>query len=485
MDSLRGRTSRKVLQFIRIANNYLIKLFSDERVLIHSGAGGVGQAAINVCQYYGCDIFVTVGNEDKKKFLMTEYNIPENRIFSSRDIQFKFKIKLETEGKGVDLVLNSLAGDKLEASYECVAACGRFVEIGKYDLQMNKQLGMFSFLKDISFIGVSVDQQLFHNDECAPKFFNWMHQNSKNGMIKPINRTVFTAEEADKAFRYMTTGKHIGKIMIRIREEESDKSPIKSIKPAKSLKTFKKTYFNPNKVYIITGGLGGFGLELVHWMLFLGARNFVLTSRKGLKNDYQKFLLKRLQYLGEKFKMFLTKIEVSVEDCTTFESTQRVVKRALELGPIGGVFHLALVLNDCLIENQIIDDFTETIDSKTKCFENLDQLSRQMSLNLDYFVVFSSVSCGKGNAGQSNYGYANSVCERICEARRRDGLYGLAIQWGPIGDVGVVADIEIPSFFGISKQRINSCLDILDKMLQIQSPIVSCIVSLENNSNEK
>ena len=442
----------------------------------------MGQAAITICQFYDCDIYVTVGTEDKKKFLMTEYNIPENRIFSSRDIQFKFEIKAMTEGKGVDIVLNSLTGDKLEASYECVADSGRFVEIGKYDLQMNKQLGMFSFLKDISFIGVSVDQKLYHSKGFAKKFFDWMHKNSTNGCVKPITRTVFTAEEAEKAFRYMTTGKHIGKIVIRIRNEETDRKAVNAIKPAISLKTTRKTYFNPNKVYIITGGLGGIGLEIIHWMLFLGARKFVLTSRYGVRNDYQKFISRRIECLGHRFKMFDTKIVVSTHDTNTMEGAEQLVSDAQQLGPIGGVFHMALVLNDCRFENQIIDKFCETVDSKAKTFVNLDRICRKLDLDLDYFVVFSSIVCGKGNAGQSNYGYANSVCERICEARRRDGLHGLAIQWGPIGDVGVLAESEIlTSVSGIVKQRINSCFDILDKLLQTPHSVVSCYVSPVNH----
>jgi NADPH:quinone reductase-like Zn-dependent oxidoreductase len=110
--------------------------------LIHSGAGGVGQAAISVCQYYGCEIYVTVGTDDKRQFLQKEFGIPADHIFSSRDIQFKYAIKQATKGKGVNLVLNSLTGDKLDASYDIIADCGRFVEIGKYDLQLNKQLGM-------------------------------------------------------------------------------------------------------------------------------------------------------------------------------------------------------------------------------------------------------------------------------------------------------------------------------------------------------
>ena len=140
-------------------NNKII-FSTDESILIHSAAGGVGQAAIAVCQHYNCDIFVTVGNEEKKQFLMSEYNIPEDRILNSRDTQFEYQIMTKTKGKGVNIVLNSLTGDKLDASFRCVADDGRFVEIGKYDFVMNKQLGMFAFLRNIAFHGVSVDRAL-------------------------------------------------------------------------------------------------------------------------------------------------------------------------------------------------------------------------------------------------------------------------------------------------------------------------------------
>ena len=211
-----------------------IKLLSlGESILIHSGAGGVGQSAINICKHYECDIFVTVGTEEKKQFLIKEYNIPENRIFSSRDIQFKYRIRELTKGKGVDLVLNSLAGEKLDASYECLANGGRFIEMGKFDLVQNKQLGMFDFLRDISFIGVAADLCFLEKPEFLQKFFDWMHKNSTNGCVKPFNQIVFNANEVEKAFRHMTTGKHIGKIVIKIRDEEMKRESIKSILPAK------------------------------------------------------------------------------------------------------------------------------------------------------------------------------------------------------------------------------------------------------------
>jgi fatty acid synthase len=137
---------------------------------------------------------------------MKEYNIPEDHIFNSHDIQFEQQIISKTKGKGVNLVLNSLTGEKLEASFRCVSDDGRFVEIGKYDLQMNKQLGMFAFLRNISFHGVMADRMLYLMENKSQKFFKWLHENPNNGCIKPINRTVFKRTEAEHAFRYRRFG---------------------------------------------------------------------------------------------------------------------------------------------------------------------------------------------------------------------------------------------------------------------------------------
>ena len=439
----------------------------------------MGQSAINICKHYECDIFVTVGTEEKKRFLMNEFNIPENRIFSSRDILFKYKIKKMTKGKGVDIVLNSLAGEKLDASYECLANRGRFVEMGKFDLAQNKQLGMFDFLRDICFIGVAVDVCLMEDPEFAVRFYDWMHKNCKNGCIKPLNTTVFKSSEAEKAFRYMTTGKHIGKVIIKMRDEENDRNPLKTISPAEQMITIVKTYFDANKVYIITGGLGGFGIELVHWMMYMGARKFVLTTRSGMKSEYQKYVINRLIIFGKNYMYFDVKIHISKNDCLTVESTQRVISDASQFGQIGGIFHLSIVLNDCLVEKLSYEKFCESIDTKYKVFNHLEVESRKLSYNLDYFVVFSSVTCGKGNAGQTNYSFGNSLCERICEKRRRDGLHGLAIQYGPVGDVGVFENTSDNTLLmtTLQKQRINSCCDVLDKLLAVKQPIVTSFVS--------
>ena len=161
----------------------------------------MGQAAINVCLHYNCRIFVTVGTEEKKRFLIETYGLKEERIFNSRDTQFKYEIMSLTDGQGVNIVLNSLTGDKLDNSLKCLSESGRFVEIGKYDMIVNKKLGMFALLKNISIIGVSLDRVIYMIPHFAKKFFDWMHKYCNTDCIRPLNRTIFKAEEAEQAFR--------------------------------------------------------------------------------------------------------------------------------------------------------------------------------------------------------------------------------------------------------------------------------------------
>ena len=130
----------------------------------------------------------------------------------------------------------------------------------------------------------------------------------------------------------------------------------------------------------------------------------------------------------------------STNDVGTEAGAKALVEEAKALGPLGGIFHLAVVLRDSLFENQSVESFQQVAGPKYHGTINLDRLTRQADVakHLHWFVVFSSVSSGRGNAGQANYGFANSAMERICERRTQDGLPGVAVQWGAIGDVGLI-----------------------------------------------
>ena len=405
-----------------------------ESVLIHAGSGGVGIASISIALHAGCKVFTTVSSQEKRDFLKKTFpQLTDRNIGYSRDASFEQFIMTETNGKGVDLVLNSLAGELLQASIRCLGYNGRFLEIGKFDLSNDTSLGMSIFLKNTSFHGVLLDQLFDASTEEKKELVGLVNEGLKNGAIRPLPTTVFNEQQIEQGFRFMASGKHIGKVVFKIRDEEPQQ--VLKIVP-KAVAAIPRTYMNPVKSYILVGGLGGFGLELANWLVLRGAKFVVLTSRSGVRTGYQSFCIRKWKDAG-------VTVKVSTDDCTTLEGAERLLKTTNKLAPIGGIFNLAAVLKDALIENLEEHQFKAVTAPKIDATKCLDTASRIHCPALDYFVLFSSISCGRGNAGQTNYGLANSAMERICEQRQANGLPGLAIQWGAIGDVGLFLGIYL------------------------------------------
>uniref|UniRef100_A0A8C2GMU5 Fatty acid synthase n=1 Tax=Cyprinus carpio TaxID=7962 RepID=A0A8C2GMU5_CYPCA len=450
------------------------RLRPGESVLIHSGSGGVGQAAIAIALSMRCRVFTTVGSGEKKAYLQERFpQLTAESFANSRDASFEQHVMLQTQGKGVDLVLNSLAEEKLQASLRCLARHGRFLEIGKYDLSNNTPLGMALFLKNVAFHGILLDALFEEGNREWEEVSELLKKGIASGVVQPLRTTVFERNQVEDAFRYMAQGKHIGKVLLQVRSEETS-----STVPAASplyIPAICRTFFPASLSYIITGGLGGFGLELAQWLTERGARKLVLTSRSGIRNGYQAKRVREWQAMG-------IQVLVSTSDVSSMAGTERLINEACRLGPVGGIFHLAMVLKDGMLENLTPQHFTDVNKPKYGGTINLDSVTRQKCPELQHFVVFSSVSCGRGNAGQSNYGFANSTMERVCEQRRHDNLPGLAIQWGAIGDVGVVLETmggNDAVIGGTLPQRMSSCLEVLDRFLCQQRPVMSSFVLAE------
>uniref|UniRef100_G3NC33 Fatty acid synthase n=1 Tax=Gasterosteus aculeatus TaxID=69293 RepID=G3NC33_GASAC len=450
------------------------RLRPGETVLIHSGSGGVGQAAIAIALSQDCKVFTTVGSAEKRAYLQERFpRLSAESFANSRDSSFEQHVLLHTKGKGVDVVLNSLAEEKLHASIRCLARHGRFLEIGKFDLSNNSPLGMALFLKNVAFHGILLDALFEEGNREWEEVSQLLKQGIVGGVVQPLKTTVFERDQVEEAFRYMAQGKHIGKVLLQVCHEESGSSA--QTAPTKSFLAICRTFCPPSHAYIITGGLGGFGLELAQWLTERGARKLVLTSRSGIKNGYQ---AKRVR----EWRSRDVEVLVSTNDVSTLGGTQRLIAEASSLGPVGGVFHLAMVLKDGMLENLTPQLFLDVNKPKYDGTVNLDKATRDSCPDLCHFVAFSSVSCGRGNAGQSNYGYANSAMERVCEQRRHDGLPGLAVQWGAIGDVGVVLETmggNDAVIGGTLPQRIASCLEVLDRFLCQRRPVMSSFVLAE------
>ncbi|XP_067207655.1 fatty acid synthase-like isoform X2 [Linepithema humile] len=446
---------------------YFGKMKKGDKVLIHSGTGGIGQSAIHLALQEGCQVFTTVGTAEKRKFIRKLFPaISDEHIGNSRDTSFEQMIMKQTNGRGVDIVLNSLAEEKLIASVRCLARRGRFLEIGKFDILSNNPLSMSLFQKGISFYPVLLDAMFTSNHKNKSRLSKLMAEGLKNRNIKPIQTTVFPKTEIETAFRYMASGKHMGKIILNIQEDvKSLDSPVLA---------HRRYYCLSDRTYVILGGLGGFGLELTDWLILRGAKNVILTSRIGIKNGYQRMRIELWKSYGVNVQIVKDANLANLEECEHF--LQMVEKQA----PVDAIFNLAVVLKDCILKNQTMETFTESFMSKAWTTQTLDKASREICLKLRHFVVFSSVSCGRGNAGQTNYGMANSIMERVCEKRAEEGLPGLAIQWGAVSDVGLVADMQEVNkelvIGGTLQQKISSCLVELEKFLLQNRPIVSSMI---------
>ncbi|KAG7203862.1 hypothetical protein KM043_017916 [Ampulex compressa] len=446
------------------------KMKKGEKVLIHAGSGGVGQAAIHLALYEGCEIFTTVGTPEKRKFIMDTFpSIDDEHIGNSRNTSFEQMILQKTNGRGVDIILNSLAEDKLQASLRCLAPRGRFLEIGKFDLAANNSLGMEIFLKEISFHGVMLDNHCALNSDENSYLAELVEQGLRNGAIKPLSRKVFKKEDVESAFRYMATGKHIGKVILQTSENKTAM--------CRPLLAYPRFHCYSNRSYVIIGGLGGFGMELADWLVLRGAKYLTLVSRSGITNGYQRARTELWKSYGTQVS-FITGIDVS-----TMNDCEFVLKSAEKKAPVDAIFNVAVVLKDSIFTNQTPETFKESFKPKAWATKRLDEVSRKICPKLRHFVVFSSISCGRGNAGQTNYGMSNSIMERICEKRKREGLPALAIQWGAVGQVGLLADLEKDDktivIGGTLQQDISSCLNILDEFLQQDMPIVSSMVVAE------
>ncbi|KAF2125236.1 polyketide synthase [Dothidotthia symphoricarpi CBS 119687] len=395
-----------------------------EKVLIHAAAGGVGQAAIMLAQMVGAEIFATVGSQDKKQFLIDTYSIPEDRIFYSRDTSFGADIRRATDGAGVDIVLNSLAGDILRETWDTLAPFGRFIEIGKADITRNSRLDMLKFEYNCTFASVDLTKVAAYKPQLMQRLLADVTYLMSKGILSPISPIKsYPISETELAFRALQSGKAMGKLVVVPHADDqilASKAKVRDI------------LFRPDATYIIVGGTGGLGRSLTKWMSMKGARNIVLTSRSAAVNP-------RIQALTDQLAPSGTNILVCACDVSNEESLEKLVNEDLkDLPPIRGVVHGAMVLRDMLFEQMTQEDFHAVTTCKVEGALNLHKVLS--SSPLDFFVALSSVAGVVGNRGQAAYSAANVFLDQFMAFRRKQDLPGTSIDLAAVSNIGYLAD---------------------------------------------
>jgi myxalamid-type polyketide synthase MxaB len=382
----------------------LAKAKTGDRILIHAAAGGVGQAAIQIAQSHGLEIFATA-HPDKWDMLK---NQGIQHIYHSRHANYAEQILKKTSGKGVEIVLNSLTGDFIDENLRCLAQNGRFIEIGKLGIRSPEQMQKAR---------PDVDYQVFELGEIGekqPELIQSLFQNLgdrlQNQTLKPLPVKLYPIECAAEAFNCMAKAQHRGKIVL----------------------THTVRQVLPQRTYLITGGLGGLGLKFAEWLISQGATHLVLNSLHAANSETQTQL--------EQLKKIAI-VEVFVANIGQLSDVKNLFTHIKNnLPPLAGIIHAAGKIDDGMLQQLDCSRFESVAQPKINGSWYLHCCSQYLSL--DFFVEFSSATALLGAPGQGNYAAANAFQDALAHYRKMKNLPALSINWGPWGEVGMLKSLQ-------------------------------------------
>lgn len=414
------------LVFVTVMHGLLdrARMTKGQSVLIQSACGGVGLAAIQICQMIGAEIYCTVGNPEKVEYLMKNHGIPRDHIFNSRDTSFLRDVKAVTGGKGVDIVLNSLSGELLHASWQCVKPYGYMIEIGKRDFLGKGFLALSHFEYNRTFVGLDLSFVFEDQPEIAKRLLDWCMVLHGEGKIKSIAvAKTFEGEKTQDAFRFMQKGTHIGKIIVTMPEDSKVLGAVGQRGDAA---------FKSDKTYFLVGGLGGLGRPIATWMVENGARQFIFFSRSAGKSAEDRAFVRELELQGCSAQAIQGSI-VNPED------VEKAVAAAKS--PIAGIFQASMVLKDTPFEKMSFEDWKAAVDVKVAGTWNLHNAlaAQEKTQPLDFFLMMSSIAGLLGNPGQANYAAGNTFQDAFTQYRHGLGLASSTLDIGAMEDIGYVA----------------------------------------------
>ncbi len=395
---------------------YKAGLKRGEKVLIHNASGAVGLAAINYANMIGAEVFATAGSEEKRDYLRS---LGVEHIFSSKDLDFSNKISEITNGEGVNVVLSSLTGEMLYQSLEILAPYGSYLEIGKVSAIDDIPLPMKVFSKNLSFISLDIDQLCKDKPDVVSKLLKDTVEYIDSGKLAPLPTTVFDAKDVFDAFTWIEQRNYIGKGVVNFKDQSVE------------IENNEDDLFKTDKSYLITGGTRGLGLEIAHWMVDKGVKHLSLLSRSGEKDPKVRARIDRLRQKGANIKVYA----VDVADKNGMTEVFLDIEKTLP--PLVGIFHGAMVLDDGFLLDMNDDRFRKVLKPKVDGTMNLHELSEK--LELDLFVMFSSLSSLIGHLGQANYVIANTMLDSFAYLRRNLGLPATTVNLGILGQSGVIS----------------------------------------------
>lgn len=430
-----------------------------DRVLVQAGAGGVGMAAIQIAHHYGAEVIATAGSPTKRQLLKT---LGVQHVIDSRRADFAEAVLAITDGRGVDIVLNSMAAEAIPMGLSCLAPFGRFVEIGKRDIYQNSRLPMWPMRQNGSFHVVAMDAVFDGDADLTRQLLDDVAELVEKRALAPLPYRAFPASRVDGAFRLMAQGKHIGKVVISFADALVVRR-VAALTPGFEV--------SADGAYLITGAFGGFGRVLAQWLADRGAKHLVLSGRRQPTEPEAVALLEKLEAQGVEVRVALADVgnPVDVKRLVSAANTKKI--------PLKGVFHLAMVIDDAPMSALDHERMRKVMAPKAHGAWLLHEHTK--AAELDCFVMFSSVSSILGNPGQANYAAANAFLDSLAHHRHASGLPALVVNWGALGGEGYVARNERVAEYlarqGTTPLTPGEVVSLLEKFLDSGAPQVMAL----------
>jgi len=393
------------------ALNMIAHMQPGDRVLIHAAAGGVGMAAVQLARITGAEIFGTVSSAAKREIAHAS---GVKHIMSSRTLDFVHEIAHITDGEGVDIILNSLAGDYITKSFESLNPNGRFVEIGKTGVWSEEDVA--EKMPHVDYTPFYLNEVIATNPKLIKTMFKRLMAAFETGVLQPLPLEVYSINNVADAFRYMAQARHIGKVVVT--NNNASNARVRS-----------------DVTYLITGGLGGLGLETARWLVNEGARSLVLIGRH-VPSEYAQAAIVKMEHVGAVITTFQADVSQAAEVANVFA----YIKESLP--PLRGIFHTAGVLDDGMLMHQTWSRFQKVLAPKMDGAWILHEQSIAFNLHLNFFVLYGAGAAVFGSPGQGNYAAANSFLDSLAHFRRAQGLPALSVDWGAWAEVGMAAALD-------------------------------------------
>ncbi|KAF2177784.1 polyketide synthase [Zopfia rhizophila CBS 207.26] len=445
------------------ALKYRAQLRSGESVLIHDSSNAFGIEAIILAKRIGAVAYATVDSEAKRDYFVDVLGLPASHVFSSLDASFVQGLKQVTSGRGVNVVINSLTGDLLHDSWRSLAEFGRFVEVGSREIDDAGILDMRVFSRNATFTAFDLADLYYAKDGFTRAIWDQLMVETlelyRSGAHQPVPIKIFDVSEVSHAYQYFASNKdRVDKVVISLENPQASVPVV----PASY-----QTLFDPEKVYLLIGCLGGLGRSLSRWMMGRGARRFVFVGRSGADKPSARELISRLESAG-------ATVGVVRGDVSNADDVIAAVQACLDMGrPVGGVVQAAMGLHEALFTRMSNEAWHTGIDPKWKGTWNLHNALEGHDDKLDFFLMTSSVSGTVGTATESNYCAANGFLDSFARWRRHQGKPAISIGLGMISEVGYLHENpEIEALLlrkGIQPINEEEMLQIVDLALRSEA----------------